>query len=257
MHKSIKMRLACAAGVALWAGSVAGAPVAQPYSEDFDDGVADDFSASAGYTIQADSPSGNVYQAVVGSSSGGANATSAVQVTNVVGSAFAVGTEFTVDSFTAAGTSTLNLGLGILSTTADLSSGNQYRILYTLGTGGDTGKITIQEGGTTRATSTGVIPVTQDVPYFLKVEVTYSGSNPTIMAYLTQGASEISATWTDTTTPFAGEFFGYRTAVNAVGGTVTENIDYDNFGVVPEPGSVGLLGAGAAGLLARRRRRRA
>jgi hypothetical protein len=239
----------------MWAGAAAGAPVTQPYLETFDGGTAADFSASAGYTIQPDSPSGNVYQAVVSSGSGGANVTSAVQVTNVAGTAFAVGTEFTVDSLTPGGTSTLNLGLGILSTTADLSSGNQYRILYTTGTGADTGKITIQEGGTTRATSTGVIPVTQDVPYFLTVEVTYSGANPTITAHLTQGASAISATFTDTTTPFAGEFFGYRTAVNAVGGTAAENIDYDNFGVVPEPGSVGVLGAGAVGLLARRRRR--
>ena len=237
------------------AASVAGAATL-PFAENFDDGAAPDFSSAAAYTIQPDAPSGNVYQAVISSTAGAANSTSAVQVTNAVGSSFRVATEFTVDEFTTAGTSTLNLGLGILSNTANLSDNNQYRVLFTLAATSNVGRITIQEGGTTVATSAAALPVTLDVPYTLSVDVTYAGANPTLAAVVTQGTNTITAAYTDTASPFAGQFFGYRTAVNAVGGSVSENIDYDNFSVtVPEPGSIASVGV--VGLaLARRSRRR-
>ena len=55
--------------------------------------------------------------------------------------------------------------------------------------------------------------------------------------------------------PQTGQFFGYRTAINSLNGTGSENINYDNFSAIPEPASAGLVGFAAAGLLARRRGR--
>jgi hypothetical protein len=51
-----------------------------------------------------------------------------------------------------------------------------------------------------------------------------------------------------------GEYFGYRTAINASGSSAAETINYDNFSVIPEPSTALALLSGI-GILGLRRRR--
>jgi hypothetical protein len=240
-----------------------------PFSETFEtygtgDVTAGDFVESSPllYTIVADAMFGdNNYQALVTSGSGALNGSAAVAFPGIAGTNFTVSTRFRIDSFTTAGTSTLNLGLGVLGSDPNFSSGTQYRILFTVSSSvvGEPGTINIQENGTTfasqlRGTSIGVA---LDTEYTLALTATYTGSTVALSATATRLDTNASTTTTVTdTTPQSGQYFGYRTAVNAVGGGVSEDIEYDNFSVVPEPGSAALACA-ALTLLAAGTRRRA
>ena len=241
-----------------------------PFSESFETYVVGDFPVgeftennSSIYTIVADAIGADQnYQALVTSASGGVNGSAAVAFPGLAGSNFTVSTRFRIDSFTTASTSTLNLGLGVLGTSADFSTGSQYRILFTVSSAsaGEPGTINIQENGTTfasqvRGSSIGVV---LDTEYLLSLTGTYTGGTIALSATATRLDTMASTTTTVTdATPPSGQFFGYRTAVNAVGGSVSEDIEYDNFSVVPEPASamLGCLGMSLA-FASRRRRQR-
>jgi hypothetical protein len=229
-------------------------------------------SNTAAYTIVPGPTTGDQrYRASLSSASGGANASSGTQIAGVVGNNFSVSTLFNVTSFTANGTSTLNLGFGLLGTTANFSdtgAESQYRVLFTIasGTTADVGVVNFQETATNFTIGTGInqqvrgasIGVATGVDYLLTVDGTYNASGHlTMVATATRLDTNASTTSTVTdTTPRAGSFFGYRTALNAAGGSAAMVVNYDNFSLtaVPEPASVGVAGIAALGLLGRRRR---
>lgn len=262
----ISLRNAAALGLAASATSFA---AIAPYSEDFEsvavgNNAVSNFTESntSMYTIVQDSILGDQnYRASLSANSGALNGSSAISIPSLAGSEFTISTQFRINSFTTTSGSTINLGLGILGDNPNFSTGNQYRILFTVtsSTVAEHGAINIQENGTTFASQArgAGIGVELDVEYLLSVTGTYSGSTISLLARATRLDTMASTTTTVTdATPPSGEYFGYRTALNAVSGTASESIDYDNFAAVPEPGSAMLL-CGALGLLAAGRRRSA
>ena len=232
---------------------------------------------TANYSVEPDAPAGNDLQALMvattaatGTTGVPANASAAVSFPALTAANFVISSEFTIDAFTAGGTgSTLNFGLAARGTVANFSSGQNYRLLYspyTPGAGAGTGRLTLGENGGTGLTGTlssaGTITPTAGLTGTLTLTGAVIGGTLTLTGTLVSGGTTLTVTGTDAS-PTAGEFFGYRTALNAVLGTAeagpltsSEDIDYDNLSVVPEPAAAGLLGLGAAGLLARRRSRR-
>ncbi len=244
------------------------APIVLPYAETFDsyavgNTAVNNFTESntAAYTIVNNGVSGdNQYHASISSASGAGNGSAGVQITNAVGNAFHIQTDIIVRTFTAPTGSTTNLGLGLFGDTADFSAGNQYRLLYTTAnpTAGNIGKLTLTKtsgsglGGTLSSTS--AIAVAVGAILTLSADISYTGSTLNINGSLTDGVNTITLAATDTS-PLVGQFFGYRTAVNAAGGTATEAADYDNFSVVPEPGATSVIMAVGLFAFGRRARR--
>jgi hypothetical protein len=191
-----------------------------------------------------------------------ANVSAAVQFPGAAGSDFVVSTDFVLDNFnTAAGASTLNFGLAAAGSVANFSSGNQYRLIYTV-FGGNSSRLAISENGTIRATSTGTIAPTAGFSGTMTLTGVYSGGALDLTGTLVSGPTTLTVSFQDTTTPFTGEYFGYRTALNALLGstqtgplTASQDVTYDNFSVaVPEPTTAAAGGLMMLGLLARRRR---
>lgn len=231
---------------------------------------------TANYSVEPDAPAGNDLQALVSGTTAAtgtvgvpANMSAAVSFPGLTAADFVISSEFTLDAFNAGGSgSTLNFGLAARGTSSNFSAGQNYRLLYSPfvpGTGTGTGRLTLVENGganlTGTLTSAGAITPAAGLTGTLTLTGTVTGGTLTLTGTLVSGATTLTVTGTDTT-PTAGEFFGYRTAVNAVLGateagplTSSENVDFDNLAVVPEPATAGLLGLGGAGLLARRRRR--
>jgi hypothetical protein len=266
----MRLRLPKAVLATLTAASSACSAATVPFSDDFESYGTGNVtvgqfveSSPALYTIVADSLFADQnYQAIIASNSGGLSASAAVAFPGLAGSDFGVSTTFRIDSFTTTSGSTINLGLGALGTDPHFSNGNQYRILFTVfsPTVAEHGTINIQENGTTFASQIrgASIGVALDVDYTLTLSGTYIGSSLALTATATRLDTQASTTTTVTdTTPPSGQHFGYRTAVNAVGGAVSEDVEYDNFSVVPEPASGALLAATAALLTVPRRRKSA
>ena len=244
-----------------------------PFSESFDsygtgNVTAGEFieSNTAIYTIVEDAllAGDNNFQAILsatGTTGTPANASAAVAIPGLAGNNFMLSTKFRIDSFTTASTSTLNLGFGVLGSDPNFSSGTQYRVLFTVSSAsaGEPGTINIQENSTTfasqvRGSSIGVV---LDVDYLLTLTGTYSGGSLALAATATR-LDTMAATTTTVTdpTPQSGQYFGYRTALNAVNGSVSEDIEYDDFSVIPEPATATLTCSALALLLAGRRRRK-
>lgn len=263
------LAMGCLAGCALAPALALAAPITADYFENFNsyatgNTAVNNFSETntAAYTIVQGSVGDNQYRGVFTSTSGGASGSAAVEVTNVVGASFRVRTDMTLAALTSASGATTNLGMGLFGTVADFSNttspNSQYRLLYTT-FGSNAGKLTLTRGSATTGltgtlSSTGTLAVEVGKLLTLTADVSYSGSTLNIAGTLTDGITTITINAQDAS-PLTGQFFGYRTAINSTGGTVSETADYDNFEItIPEPGSVGLLLACGLVSLSRRRR---
>lgn len=202
-----------------------------PVVEDFDDGVADGFSmagVSTVYTVTSNS-GGQGYQASLSAPTGNVTGSTGIALDDVA-TAFVVSTRVTVSSFTAPSTSGVNVGLGLFSNTVNFSEGGQYRLIYQLAQG-NAGKLQIIRNGTSIALSTAIIPPRLNVSYTLQAIVTHANGEVTIKGLLSDDANTISVTITDPA-PLPGRYFGYRTAVNAVGGIASLIATYDDFTLI-------------------------
>lgn len=216
-----------------------------PYTQDFNGLTAGTDISSSGFTEATATGTadytltGTALNANVSSASGGANRAAGIAITDLGGVTnrnFVVTTDFILNSSTGSATSTTNFGLGILGDTANFSTGNQYRILYTTyQNGAANNTLSIIENTTTLATSAGTITEFNGMTGTITVTGTYNLSGHLQLdAVLTSGSSTITASFLDTT-PKNGTFFGYRTAVNASGSSASLDVTYDNFSVIPEP----------------------
>jgi hypothetical protein len=207
-----------------------------PLSETFDDNLADGFTqagTSGVYSLQAQSPSGYAYRATLASGTGHTTASSGLVIDNVAGTAFSVTTQLVITSLTAPGSGSINAGLGLFSSTADFSTGSQYRLLYQLSSG-NAGQLLLLRNGTTIAQSTALMPPRLNITYTLRAYVSYASGTATIRGQLSDDANTIAVTATDNA-PLPGLYFGYRTALNPSGGATSVTINYDNFAVAPTP----------------------
>lgn len=188
------------------------------------------------------------------------SATSSVSITNLDGIAFVMSSQFTINSTaTLASNSSFTVGFGSFSTTSNFSSGsagqNYYLSDFTY-TGQGTSNPQL---GTLRILSLGDSPdgftsvsgsaivsgastnfaILTGTTYTLKLTGTVSNGTLSLAfgLYDAAGTTQIgtSATATDTT-PLTGDYFGYR---NRTGGNTSSStqISFDNFSVVPEPGT--------------------
>lgn len=269
---------------------------AQPYQQNFDSATADDsdlgpFSfvesnvGTAGFVFRADSPSGinleSTATATTTSSSGvAANTAAAINITGIVGNSFTISSEFTLDAFSGSQNSTVNFALVALDANSNFSDGVHYRIGYTpyTASSGSSQRLFFSEfngagvaatQGTLNAStinSSNQVSLTLGAVYNLTLEVTYTSATTTsIVGRLLNEAGETLATvaGTDSSAP-TGEFFGYRTAVNAQRSSGTgafvasQEVHYDNLSVsaIPEPATALSL-LGGLGVLAMLRRRKA
>jgi hypothetical protein len=223
-----------------------------PVEETFDDEIADGFyvAGTAGaYEIVSDSE-GYAYRASLSKSTGHASASAGLLLDNAADTAFIVSTKLVISSLTAPGTSGINAGLGLYSSTVDFNASGQYRLLYQF-TQGNAGKLQILRNGTAAAISTAVLPPRLNVPYILQAIITHESGEVTIKGLLSDDADTITVTFTDPA-PLPGAYFGYRTALNAVGGTASVVVKYDDFDVVttippPQAGDQSVTGSLSVG----------
>jgi hypothetical protein len=199
--------------------------------------------------------------------------TASLSITNASATSFTMETQFTVTSnmlnvnsngatigFGLFGASTTFAGSGTATSyyLADFSVANStgtpgtLRILSL----GDTAGFTAINGSADDNTGSAALAIVQNTTYTLRLEGTYSGTtlNMTLGLYDAAGTAQIGsdATASDTS-PLAGTNFGYRNRIGIGTGAFTAN--FDNFSIVPEPGTLGLLALGGAAVLAVRRRR--
>jgi hypothetical protein len=204
------------------------------------------------YSIVQQSPGDNALQASSAVNSG----SEAVSLTNIASNILTLSTDATLTTLTAGSTNpAANFGFGLFGDSANFSTGSQYRLLLTT-VGGTPGTLSFVRSGTNQTSTISGTPlsVAAGTNYNISVTATPVGSNLVFHATATDGTNTTFADYTDTS-PLAGTWFGYRTATAASG--TSETVQYDNFSAtttVPEPASIGTLGA-AAGLLLMRRRR--
>lgn len=221
-----------------------------PFSEDFDDGVADGFSASGAYTV--DSVDGTYDISVSGA---GLVRNSTVDLTNADG---APGVTVSTD----ADFSTFNgsVGFAAYGSTPGVSSGSFYLLDITgLGTTSATG-IRILEIGSSGISVASDLPSTftfvETDPFSLSADFVpgTSAGSIDITFTLTQGLNSFSISGTDAT-GLTGDAFGYRTRTTT-GGNGELVGSFDNFAVTafPEPATLALAAAGGAMMINRRRR---
>ena len=261
-------------GVGLAAASASPAVAATfPYTNDFSGvGANTDFPNEGGGTTPWN-VSGGTYNVVDSNITGQVNTTASIPVTGRptgAGQAFVQSTQFTVNNFT--GTPNfMTFGFATLSSVAaPYGSSNYY--LSDLSFADDTvelGRLRILTQGTANAdfvqgsNNDAVDPTALVVgtTYTLRLTGTYNGTGGLSMTLqlldatgTTQIGSSVSAS---DPTPWAGDNFGYRNAGARVGtAMMSYNVSFDNFQVVPEPGTAAAL-AVACGAFVRRRRRAA
>lgn len=183
---------------------------------------------------------------------------SSIQLTNVSGSNFTITTQFTLNSAavpTGSGGAS-QMGFGFLGALPGFSSSYYIADLYYTTNGvnsgsGQTGTLRLlEQGGTAGFSANNGLAIAPgaatnyalafNTPYTLQLTGVYSGGNLNLTLSLLDGNGNqigTSATATDTT-PLTGEYFGYRNRV-ATGSSIS--VSYDNFAVVPEPGTNGLM----------------
>ncbi|MEM6391733.1 MAG: PEP-CTERM sorting domain-containing protein [Planctomycetota bacterium] len=222
-----------------------------PFTEDFDDGVANGFSASGAYT--ANGVDGTYDMSISGA---GLVRNSTVDLTNADG---APGITMSTD----AEFSTFNgsVGFAAYGTNSGVSTGAFYLLDITgLGTTADTGirilEISGDGGISVAADLPGSFNFVETDPFSLSASFV-PGAAPgsiDIELTLTQGSDSFSISGTDAT-GLTGDAFGYRTRTTT-GGNGELVGSFDNFSVtaIPEPGSLALATAGAVLIVMRRRR---
>lgn len=232
--------------------------------------------------IVSGSAGGNVLQHAVSASRGSTSTSTssivgnAVQIPGVAGSNFRMEMDAVLDTPLTNNPNAANLGFTFLGSSDNLTANEHYRysILVQL-TGSAAGRVQIAEtfnnsGSNTtvnHATSTGGTALTfgNDATFHFDLQATYAvQGNPTspltIAVTVTSPSSGFSqsVSYTDTT-PRTGDYFGIRTGLNVsnAGGTAASaafEVDYDNFAVIPEPATAGLLLLGLTAMATRRRR---
>lgn len=205
-----------------------------------------------------------------GSASGGSNNTVDVgsggvtQLTSV-GNSFVVETRFKVTGIGGSGANANTVGLILFG---DATSANYYHAQFVTrqdGTTANVGLLTLASVGAGSSLATSVNGDTELRPYTsilnnqytLRVEGTrtLTALNLRLSLFDAAGTTQIgtSATATDTTGIFAGQYFGLRYR-SVMSGTTTAQFDDFSVKTVPEP-AIGIALGGVA-LLGRRRRRR-
>ena len=198
--------------------------------------------------------------------------TASISLTNASNIAFTMETQFTVSSVGSVNSNGATLGFGLFgaNTTFSGSASSAYYLAdWQVANSGTPGNLRIVAlGDTTGFTNTptsvdanagsSTLAVTLGTTYTLRLVGTYSGStlNMTLGVYDATGTTQIgSSAIASDTSPLTGTNFGFRNRVGLGGGTFTAN--FDNFAVVPEPGSAALLLLGCSAVTALALKRRA
>lgn len=222
-----------------------------PFTEDFNDGVADGFSASGAYT--ANGVDGTYDISVSGA---GLVRNSTVDITNADGApGITVSTDAEFSVFNG------SVGFAAYGSVSGVSTGSFYLLDITgLGTTSDTGIRILEIGGDGGINVSSDLPgsftFVEDDPFSLSADFVpgATAGSIDIELTLTQGSNSFSISGTDAT-GLTGDAFGYRT--RTTGGGNGELVgSFDNFTVtpIPEPGSLALAAAGALLISLRRRR---
>ncbi|GHC09742.1 PEP-CTERM sorting domain-containing protein [Cerasicoccus arenae] len=187
---------------------------------------------------------------------GGATASSAtVNVTDLgpVGTDWSISTTFSISTlesgmtfgFGALGTNTaFSGGAGNPYYLADVNTAGSVRILEIASSPADLGgtKTSLPDGG-----------LQTDTNYTMTLSGTYSGGTLTMDLSITDGVNIGSVIGATDASSLTGQNFGFRNRIPNAG---TYSVSYDNFSIVPEPGSAALIMSACVGMLLMMRRRR-
>lgn len=251
----------------------ANAAVTFPYLENFD-GLqtgSGDFTLSTGgaWTLFDSGVGGNkLFQNSILSTGGAMSSTASINFSGFLGGStaqdFLISTEFKLDL--ADTKSSITIGFGALGSTSTFGGGSSapyYLADLVVADGGAAlGRLRILEvagSNDTFAQKVSTVALNWEDTYRLTLQGTYVGGALNMSLTLVNlttpdpetGSAIDTISGTDPT-PLTGTHFGYRNRTNDAGEV---QVKFDNFTVaVPEPSTVGLLGLGVVGLLARRRR---
>jgi hypothetical protein len=201
-----------------------------------------------------------------GDGSDGGFSEASLQLTNLPtspGSGFKVTYDFAIGTVNVPGTQSRAAFDLLAGSAGGGSEGYVVRYQTTGNAPGAVGEIFIG-GGSAQATggndNDDSIAVATDKKYTMTIIGSFvddgdSGVDLSLTAWLTDGATTISETRTDTD-PLTGQFFGFRNEVfdRDVDSTASElEVNYDNLSITPEPTSFALLLIAGLALLRRRR----
>lgn len=156
----------------------------------------------------------------------------------------------------------IQMGLGALGTSAGSfgvdDTSNFYWANYTVASRGIfaplLGTLELSGGGVNGTTDTLTVDLSKT--YTLTLQGTYDLSGILTLNFsISDGTLTKTVTLTDTT-PLTGEFFGYRNRISDGGSGKAVDANFDNFAIVPEPGTVSILIVGGLSLFVRLRSRR-
>jgi hypothetical protein len=166
-------------------------------------------------------------------------------------------TLFRIDSLTVTGSNATNTAtIGLFARGADATPGSsgsdRYQVSYYLdddGSGHPTGKLWLREinlsfGDSLDILSASSLPITIGDTYQMTLSGAASGGSLALTAILTDTttSTSISVSKTDASNLLTGSNFGYFNHVRVQdAGTVSLDADFDNFSMVPEPGTATLL----------------
>jgi hypothetical protein len=256
---------ALTAATALGLGaSVASAAVTVPYVNNFSTSVSDfTENTDAQWTLNT---SAGVYNNTYTAVNTTVVSTSSVQTASLAGaSPFTLSTSFRLNSFDNTQVNrSIAIGMGLLAGNATFSGGATnpyYQVSIVAGsalTGDDAPgmmRIVKVDAATTFLKTGSLVagPLSTNVWYDMTVVGTYNPSGDLILSFTVTNTSTPTQTLTLTTDPLTspldGQHFGYRQRVR----NADVNVDFNEFALIPEPASLGLLGLGGLMMLRRRR----